>query len=513
LKTLRIHILKLSALFALCFSLAGPSFGQGRVVVNEFMAWSGCSTTSEFIELMNFGPGPANIGCYIVTNGNYAVTIPPGTILQPGQYYVISGQNTLAKNCGNIDSAITVDLNWNTCNCADKPVPTTGDGFMQDGGSANEKVIILDPNLKVVDAVSRKSPVSASIPITTNTLTGGCTSKTFDLDTMAINYEYIGQSTGVDNSFARKVDGDCEWVKTPSISADAPNKTNNTSSTNYQFNTLSASECASTAGKVSIGVSAANVASLFPMSYILAYDKDSNNVFNLSDTYTYGVDSSAPSIDINNLAYGRYRITVSSVYGCDLKTFDFFIFNCYGVVLPLKLVSFKYAGVNDGQYQFQCQISGSEYLKSLVLEGSEDGIYHPVSTYTAAVAAGDALLTLKAPLSAYSYYRLKLTDISGVVSYSPLVRLGAPNATDTRQWPNPVKDRFFIQLNAPRSGKRSYTIYNMNGMTAANGSFEVKSGTNTISIPSDRLLAGIYQLQVSSPASGEPPISFRFVKH
>jgi hypothetical protein len=91
--------------------------------------------------------------------------------------------------------------------------------------------------------------------------------------------------------------------------------------------------------------------------------------------------------------------------------------------------------------------------------------------------------------------------------------LGAPNATDTRQWPNPVKDRFFIQLNAPRSGKRSYTIYNMNGMTAANGSFEVKSGTNTISIPSDRLLAGIYQLQVSSPASGEPPISFRFVKH
>jgi hypothetical protein len=225
------------------------------------------------------------------------------------------------------------------------------------------------------------------------------------------------------------------------------------------------------------------------------------------------VDSSAPSIDITNLPYGRYRITVSSVYGCDLKTFDFFIFNCYGVVLPLKLVSFKYTGIKDGQYQFQCQLSGAEYLKSLVLEGSEDGVYQPVTTYTAAFPAGDAQVTLKAPLSAFTFYRLKITDISGVVSYSPLVRMGVQTSSDTRQWPNPVKDRFFIQLNAPRSEKRSYTIYNMNGVTAANGSFEVKPGTNTISISSDRLLAGVYQLQVSSPSSGEPPISFRFVKH
>jgi hypothetical protein len=136
-----------------------------------------------------------------------------------------------------------------------------------------------------------------------------------------------------------------------------------------------------------------------------------------------------------------------------------------------------------------------------------------VATFTTALAAGDAQVTFKAPLSSFTYFRLKLTDISGVVAYSPLVRMGVQNSSDVRQWPNPVKDRFFIQLNAPRSEKKSYTIYNMNGMTAANGSFEVKPGTNTITIPSDRLLAGIYQLRVSSPASGEQPVSFRFVKH
>jgi hypothetical protein len=106
----------LTILFLFISFFSKNSFGQGRVVINEFMPWSGCNTTSEFIELMNFGPGPMNIGCYIVTNGTYAVTIPPNTIIQPGQYFVLSGQNTLSQGCGNTDSLIHVDLNWTSCN-------------------------------------------------------------------------------------------------------------------------------------------------------------------------------------------------------------------------------------------------------------------------------------------------------------------------------------------------------------------------------------------------------------
>lgn len=72
------------------------------------------------------------------------------------------------------------------------------------------------------------------------------------------------------------------------------------------------------------------------MTYTLAYDKDSNSVFDNNDIYIQGVDSSANSIDISNLAYGRYRITVGSSSGCNLQSFNFFIFNCYGVVLPFS---------------------------------------------------------------------------------------------------------------------------------------------------------------------------------
>lgn len=320
------HLFKPGILLPALLLLNFFSFGQGRVVINEYMPWSGCSNNSEYIELMNFGPGPMDVGCYIVTNGQYAVTIPANTILAPGSYYVIAGQNVLSAGCGNVDSSITVDLNWATCNCTDKAVPTTGSGFMQDGGSANEKIVLLSPTLGIVDAVSRMLPASSSLLINSSSNAGTCTPTTFDLDNLPITYEAINISTGINNSYSRRVDGDCGWVKTTDISAGAPNKTGSSSSAMYSFSTLSASECNGTTGSISIAVSAADVSTLFPMTYTLAYDLDSNNVFDGADVYTQGSDSSASSIDISNLAYGRYRITVGSSSGCNLQ-FTIFSFS------------------------------------------------------------------------------------------------------------------------------------------------------------------------------------------
>ena len=132
----------------------------GRVVINEYMPWTlnGCGATSEFVELMNFGPGPINIGCYILTDGDFSVTIPPDAILQPGEFYLIAGQDVITAPCANTDSTVHADLNWNTCGCARAPIPTKGEGFFTDGGSANEQVVLLDPALQVVDAVVRGLP-------------------------------------------------------------------------------------------------------------------------------------------------------------------------------------------------------------------------------------------------------------------------------------------------------------------------------------------------------------------
>ncbi len=451
-----------------------------------------------------------DIGCYIVTNGQYAVTIPPNTIVQPGQYFLLSGQDILAKGCGNTDSAVHVNLNWNTCNCTNKPVPTTGDGFMQNGGNANEKVVLLDPNLNVIDAVSRQPTPSSSVSITTSSLVNGCPGKTFNLSSMGISYETIGQSTGIDNSYARKVDGDCGWVKTTAISANAPNKTGSSASATYSFTTLSASQCNNTTGSISINVSGTNVASLFPMSYTLAFDKDANYIFDNTDQYNYGVDNTASSIDIDNLAYGRYRITVASALGCNLKTYDFFIFNCYGILLPLKLVSFKYDGIKDNMFVFNCQLSGIENLKTLVLEGNNGGLYTPVAAiqYPAAEYK-DGSISLKVPASSYQYFRLRLVDNRDIVSYSPIVSTGLTGTGNNVLWPNPARDKVTISFYSTEEGMTPLIINNSLGSIIKKEIVQLKKGANNYTLGIEGLPAGVYQIALSQK---EQPILFRFVK-
>ena len=79
------------------FLLPTASNAQGRLVINEVMAWPGnsCPTSSEFIELKNMGPGPMDIGCYVITDGDFSITIPSNTILKPGEFYVLGGQDVI----------------------------------------------------------------------------------------------------------------------------------------------------------------------------------------------------------------------------------------------------------------------------------------------------------------------------------------------------------------------------------------------------------------------------------
>ena len=317
------------------FKMSFSAFSQGRVVINEFMPWTSNTCggpTAEFVELLNFGPGPMNIGCYILTDGDYSVTIPPNTIIQPGQFYVISGQNIIPAPCANINATVTADLNWNTCNCTSGAIPTTGDGFFTDGGNASEQVVLLSPALTVVDAVIRTLPVETSSLITTSSLGGQCTSQTFDLDLMAINYETIGESAGRGNSFARKLDGDCGWVKDPQQSAGGTNNTpSETSDVDYDFAVTNATNCSNN-GSVEVIVNGSNASSLFPLNYTLAYDADNDFVFELTDVYTNGTDATPNTLTVSNLTTGHYRLTVGSALGCNLQTFPFTIFQC-GTVL------------------------------------------------------------------------------------------------------------------------------------------------------------------------------------
>lgn len=448
-----------------------------------------------------------NIGCYIVTNGTYSVTIPPNTILQQGQYYVISGQNTLAKGCGNADSAVHVDLNWTTCNCSNVPIPIVGDGFMQNGGAANVKIVLLDPNLNVVDAISREVPATPSLLITTPIL-GGCGIKVFDLDDMGISYESINIATGIDNSFARRVDGDCGWVKTTVISAHAPNKTGSSSSVTYDFTAINTNQCGDATGSISIQVNSSDINALFPMNYTLGFDADGNEILDGNDQYTYNIDNTAPTIDIDNLAYGRYRITVASSSSCNLKSYDFYVFNCYTIVLPVRLLYFNYEGGQNGRNIFKLKVENASTVNSIVLEGGNGGSYEPVSVLYGPFSKDE--MTIASDISSYCCYRLKLTNHAGTVSYSQEMKIPLQNEM-VSSWPNPVNDKMFVKFTALYKGRLSYTIINSSGNKVTGADVEVKDGQQIISVYTKSFNSGIYYFKMSGPPLSQP-VLFRFVK-
>lgn len=499
-------VLLISSFFFLKFSSA-----QGRVVINEYMPWTlnGCGATSEFVELLNFGPGPMNIGCYILTDGDYTVTIPPNTILLPGEFYVIAGQNIINAPCANIDSTIHADLNWNTCGCTNAPIPTTGDGFFTDGGSANEQVVLLDPNLHIVDAVVRNLPAEPSSLITTSGI-GGCAASTFNLDLIPVNYEVLGMSTGRGNSFARKLDGDCGWVKDPQQSANASNNTpGDQADVYYQFSYVEALDCSGNHGSIQIFVKRNTYDDIFPMHYTLAFDANNNGTFDLTDTYTYGTDSTPPDILISNLPVGHYRITVESSMGCDLESFDFTILPCQPV-LAVNLVYFRKAGFVNNQNKLEWLLNQSENVKKIVVEaGSYSFRFNTVTTFESDQWSGSKYFSLYQPLSSYRFYRLKMFTEDGNWFYSPVVDMKNGQKTDANLWPNPAKEEIHLQLNSDVTARTSYSIFNTNGTLVKAGSLDLKKGANSIEISVQNLPAGVYLLR----SNGAQPISFRFVKH
>jgi hypothetical protein len=103
---------------------------SASVVINEVMVrpdtTDGNSTnplqTGEYIELI--GPPGTNIGCFVLTDGDWSVTIPPGTVIPP------DGIFTLGHNASPyaVRYGITYDLD--VANCACFVAATAGSGIL-----------------------------------------------------------------------------------------------------------------------------------------------------------------------------------------------------------------------------------------------------------------------------------------------------------------------------------------------------------------------------------------------
>jgi Secretion system C-terminal sorting domain/Lamin Tail Domain len=479
----------------------------GYVVINEYMPWTlqACPNPSEFVELYNFGPGPVNIGCYILTDGDYSITIPPNTILNEGQFYVISGLSIIPQPCSNINFTTVADLNWTTCNCTSGPIPSLLGGWLTDGGFANEGIVLMNPNLKVVDAVVRKLPQETATPITTSTVSGGCVSKTYDLDTMAIKYEEIGQSAGRGNSFARKLDGDCGWVKDPQQSGGTTNNTpdGTVSSLDAVMSITQANACS---GNGSVAISFPNTSdysTVFPVTYILAYDADSNNIMNLNDVYTNGLDIAPPTVDITGLPAGHYQVVIQPASGCNYKFFEFTTLLCNLILLEPNTFSFD-AVRQTNAVRLLWTANKMDRIKKFEIERGADGIiFQKIHAFDITSSTGDVQnfkYIDQTPLLSNSYYRIKISYINNTVAYSPVKRIAgaASEVSALSLYPNPVMNVLNVKFQSKTSQDITVNILQADGKKISSKTAHVNIGSNNIQMETANITTGAYIVRISS---------------
>ena len=190
-------------LSALILMLAAANFaGAQCLMFNEIMInpsgnndGNNPPNTSEWVEIYNTCDQPVDISCYVLTDGDFAVTFLQGTVIPAGSYFVVGSSNSDAP----------VDYNWATCNCTTNT--NTEVGIFTNSA---EQLILVDDNGGLVNAIywgSGQFPaneISLAVP--------GCASQNIVFNAAGMFFESIPYSGTEDCTTSRLCDG--SWSET-----------------------------------------------------------------------------------------------------------------------------------------------------------------------------------------------------------------------------------------------------------------------------------------------------------
>jgi PKD repeat protein len=175
------------------------------IVINEVMvnAAGGCDggctpSTAEWVELYNTCNTPQDISCFVLTDGDFGVTFPVGTIIQPYSFFVIGSSN----------SGTVVNLDLGTCGCTSGPTSQVGIFT-----NSAEQLAFVNPLGVILDGLYWGGGQFAQTPSFTTANTVGCPDVTITLsasDPALISVS--GQSNNDGESIYRECDGTNVWL-------------------------------------------------------------------------------------------------------------------------------------------------------------------------------------------------------------------------------------------------------------------------------------------------------------
>ena len=184
--------------------------------------------------------------------------------------------------------------------------------------------------------------------------------------------------------------------------------------------------------------------------------------------------------------------------------------------LPLTLISFS--GQRTGNDVRLDWTTASEQNTALfeVQRGTNGADFSAVGRVQ---AAGNSTQTLQytytdAPPAASAtawLYRLKLADLDGWFTYSPVLRISAPaTGLSFSAYPNPFRQQVIITAESAEAGKAQLTIRDMGGKLLLRQDLSLQKGTSSFFLPSTTQIGkGIYLLNIATSRGQQ---TFRLVK-
>ncbi|MGC4101092.1 T9SS type A sorting domain-containing protein [Ferruginibacter sp.] len=152
------------------------------------------------------------------------------------------------------------------------------------------------------------------------------------------------------------------------------------------------------------------------------------------------------------------------------------------------VISWRVQEQNIVNYEVQRSADGIHFTASGTVNSSGDG-EHSYSFTESSVATD------------LQYYRIKQTDKNGNISYSDILKLRNTSAAVLFSvYPNPAKTTASMSLAVTKAVKAEYRITDESGRLVFQDNKQFAAGTTVITLPIEKLAAGVYYLQVTSEA-------------
>lgn len=204
--------------------------------------------------------------------------------------------------------------------------------------------------------------------------------------------------------------------------------------------------------------------------------------------------ASAFTHNIDSLASGNYTVAISGKFSyTENRTFSIKI---TPILLGATFIEFT-AIAEEGIVNLFWSTGMESNTSYFTVEHSEDGINYKGIENVAAAGNSSILRTYSAsdnqPYKANSYYRIKLTDLNGDISYSKIVTAMAKNTSIFSVFPNPACEMLNLTIDDNKNSEVSILVRDLMGREVMNMKTVPTSdhASIAVAIPS-MIMPGIY---------------------